>query len=179
MADCCRLWPQLAARGVSTAAYPAAVTEWITQPQAAKLLGCHVSLIGKLVAKGELTSRGRYGRASLDRDQVLKVLAEREERSRALRTPSRQRKGRFEPPNAEHAWLTSPQAAELLGVSAVAVNRRCRRGRLPFVEKAGRRWFRRDHLELVRHADLVKRPRGRNKVDRRRHQPPESRISEG
>jgi hypothetical protein len=46
----------------------------------------------------------------------------------------------------------------LLGVSAVAVNKRCRRGRLPFVEKAGRRWFRRDHLELVKHADLVKRP---------------------
>jgi hypothetical protein len=42
----------------------------------------------------------------------------------------------------------------------VAVNKRCRRGRLPFVEKAGRRWFRRDHLELVKHADLVKRPAG-------------------
>ena len=56
------------------------------------------------------------------------------------------------------SWLTSAQAAELLGVSVVAVNKRCRRGRLPFVEKAGRRWFRRDHLELVRHADLVKRP---------------------
>ena len=64
---------------------------WITQAQAAEILGCHVSLIGKLVAKGELTSRGRSGRASLDRDQVLEVLAEREERSRA-RTPPRRRK---------------------------------------------------------------------------------------
>lgn len=72
-------------------------------------------------------------------------------------TPPRQHKGRCEPPDAEHDWLTSAHAAELLGVSAVAVNLRCRRGRLPFVEKAGRRWFRRDHLELVRHADLVKR----------------------
>ena len=152
---------------------------WITQTQAAEILGCHVSLIGKLVARGELTSRGRTGRASLDRDQVLEVLAEREERSRA-RTPPRRRKGRFEPPDAEHDWLTSAQAAELLGVSAVAVNLRCRRGRLPFVEKAGRRWFRRDHLELVRHADLVKRPRPRSNVERLgRHQPPESRISEG
>ena len=130
---------------------------WITQAQAAEILGCHVSLIGKLVARSELTSRGRSGRASLDRDQVLEVLAEREERSRA-RTPPRRRKGRFEPPDAAHDGLTSAQAAELLGVSAVAVKLRCRRGRLPFVEKAGRRWFRRDHLELVRHADLVKRP---------------------
>src|SRR3954454_9782347 len=97
------------------------------------------------------------GKASLDRDQVLEVLAEREEQSRA-RTPRGQRKGRFEPPDAEHDWLTSAQAAELFGVSVVAVNVWCRRGRLPFVEKAGRRWFRRDHLEVVRHADLVKRP---------------------
>jgi hypothetical protein len=109
------------------------VTVWITQ-QAADLLGCHVSLVGKLVARGG-----------------------REERSRA-RSPPRRRKGRFEPPDAAHDGLTSAQAAELLGVSAVAVKLRCRRGRLPFVEKAGRRWFRRDHLELVRHADLVKRP---------------------
>ena len=89
---------------------------------------------------------------------MLEVLAEPEERSRA-RTPPRRRKGRFEPPDAEQDWLTSAQAAELLGVSAVAVNLRCRRGRLQFVEKAGRRWFRRDHLELVRHAELIKRPR--------------------
>ena len=144
---------------------------WITQAQAAEILGCHVSLIAKLVARGELTSRGRTGKASLDRDQVLEVLAEREERSRA-RTPRRRRKGRFVPPDAEHDWLTSVQAAEMLGVSVVAVNKRCRHGRLPFVEKVGRRWFRRDHLELVKHADLVKvrpmviragRPRGRSR----------------
>jgi hypothetical protein len=66
--------------------------------------------------------------------------------------------GRYEPPDAEHDWVTGVQAAEILGVRTVAVNKRCRRGRLPFVEKAGRRWFRRDHLELVRQADLVKRP---------------------
>lgn len=48
-------WPQMALLRVSTATYTAAVTEWITQPQAARLLGCHVSLIGKLVAKREQT----------------------------------------------------------------------------------------------------------------------------
>ena len=131
---------------------------WITQPQAAEILGCHVSLIGKQVAKGELTSRGRTGRASLDRDQVLKLRAEREERSREPRNPQRQRQGWYDPPDAEHDWLTSVQAAEMLGVSVVAVNKRCRHGRLPFVETVGRRWFRRDHLELVKHAELVKRP---------------------
>ena len=72
------------------------------------------------------------------------------------------RKGWSEPPDAVHEWLSSVQAAELLGVSTVAVNRRCRRGRLPFVEKAGRRWFRRDHPELVKRADLGKRPKPGN-----------------
>jgi hypothetical protein len=131
---------------------------WITQIQAAEILGCHVSRVAKLVAKGELVSRGRHGRASLDRDQVLELRAKRVERAKAPKKPPRTRTGRFEPPDAEHDWLTSAQAAVLLGVSVVAVNKRSRRGRLPFVEKAGRRWFRRDHLELVRHADLVKRP---------------------
>ena len=100
---------------------------------------------------------GRPGHeASLDRDQVLRLRAEREERSRQPKNPPRQRKGWAEPPDAEHDWLTSVQAAELLGVSSGAVNKRCRHGRFPFVEKVGRRWFRRDHLELVKHADLVK-----------------------
>ena len=133
---------------------------WITQPQAAEILGCHVSLVAKLVARGELTSRGRHGRASLDRDQVLELRAEREQRAQAPKKPPRKHTGRFEPTEVEHDWLTSVQAAELLGVSVVAVNKRCRRGRLPFVEKDGRRWFRRDHLELVKKADLVKRPAG-------------------
>ena len=100
---------------------------------------------------------GARGRASLDRDQVLKLRAEREGRSREPKNPPRQHKGWSEPPDAENDWLTSAHAAELLGVSAVAMNKRCRHGRLPFVEKAGRRWFRRDHLELVKHADRVKR----------------------
>lgn len=130
---------------------------WIAQPQAAEILGCHVSLIGKLVAKGKLTSRGRPGQASLDRDQVLRLRAEREERAREPKHPPRQRKGWSEPPDAEHDWMTSVQAAELLGVGVVAVNKRGRHGRLPFVEKVGRRSFRRDHLELVKHADLVER----------------------
>lgn len=134
------------------------VTVWITQQQAADLLGCHVSLIPKLIARGELASRGRVGRSSIDRDQVLELRAKREERDKRPKPAPRQRTGRYDPPDSEHEWLTGAQAAELLGVSTVAVSKRCRRGRLPFVEKAGRRWFRRDHLELVRHADLVKRP---------------------
>jgi hypothetical protein len=70
---------------------------WITQTHSAEILGCHVSLVAKLVAKGELTSRGRRGRASLDRDQVLELRAKREERAKAPKKPPRTRTGRFEP----------------------------------------------------------------------------------
>jgi hypothetical protein len=110
---------------------------WITQPQAAEILGVHPQTVAKMVARGDLNSRGRTGRASLARDQVLKLRAEREERSRAPKNPPRQGTGWSEPPDAEHDWLTSVQAAELLGVSTVTVHKRCRGGRLPFVEKVG------------------------------------------
>lgn len=46
---------------------------WITQPQAAEILGCHVSLIGKLVAKGELTSRGQGPKVDADAFHVVHV----------------------------------------------------------------------------------------------------------
>ena len=49
-----------------------------------------------------------------------------------------------------------------MGVTESAIVKRARKGRLPFVEYEGRRWSRRDHLVLVKHADLVKRPRARS-----------------
>jgi hypothetical protein len=82
---------------------------WITQTRAAEILGCHVSLVAKLVAKGELTSRGHHGRASLDRDQVLELRVKRERRAQAPKTPQRKRTGWSEPPDAVHDWLTGVQ----------------------------------------------------------------------
>ena len=76
-----------------------------------------------------------------------------------IRTPHTAPTTRRQPPDAEHDWLCTREAAALMGVSMPAISQRARRGRLPFVEHEGRRWFRRDHLELVKHADLVKRPK--------------------
>ena len=52
---------------------------WVTQREAAGILGCHVSLIGKLVAKGELPSRGQGVRGSLDHDEVFALTVARRE----------------------------------------------------------------------------------------------------
>jgi hypothetical protein len=42
--------------------------------------------------------------------------------------------------------LTTAAAAVFMGASQPAISKRARRGRLPFVEHDGRRWFRQDHL---------------------------------
>ena len=96
--------------------------------EAAEILDVHPQTVAKMVARGDLTSRGRAGRAWLDRDEVLRLRAEREEGAREPKNPPRQRKGWAEPPDNEHDWFTSVQAADLLGVSVVAVNKRSRHG---------------------------------------------------
>jgi excisionase family DNA binding protein len=148
---------------------------WITHREAAELLGCHVSLVGKLIARGELTSRGKR-KGCLSRAQVESLAVERRqaaERKRAEReaASARRMRGDRRPPDDEHEWLTVPQMAEILGVSRVAVGQRCRRGRLPFTWSEGRRWIRRDLLELVeraRHAQSTRKvglPGGERRVD--------------
>ena len=140
---------------------------WITQPEAAEILGVHPQTVANMVARGDLTSRGQSGvRGSLDRDEVLALAAALAERlqsaANASGTPHEPSAVRTEhPPDAEHVWLRTLEADEFMGVSQPAISQRARRGRLPFVEHEGRRWFRRGHLELVRHADLVKRPAAR------------------
>ena len=110
---------------------------------------------------------------------VLDTLSEREAgvvsdavrpHRRPAEDPRRDRQGlrrdaRADPPDRveDDVEAASPEPlagpARLPGLSAERRKLlRCRSEAVPFVEKAGRRWFRRDHLELVRHADLVKRP---------------------
>ena len=63
------------------------------------------------------------------------------------------------PPDDAHDWLSSQEAAAVMGVGPTAVRVRARRGKLPSELHDGRRWFRRDHLELVKKADAAKRRR--------------------
>lgn len=133
------------------------MADWVTQRQAARLLGVHVSAVPKMVRRGDLTPRD--GRPSLSHDQVL-TLAD------ARATAARKREQRPttiltgpQPPDDIHEWLQAPEAGELMGVGPEAVKIRARRGRLPSELHDGRRWFRRDHLELVRRADEFKRGR--------------------
>jgi hypothetical protein len=60
--------------------------EWVTQTEAAAILGCHVSNIPKLLRKGILTSRKATRRSlpSIDRGEV-EAWADRRSRERDMR----------------------------------------------------------------------------------------------
>jgi hypothetical protein len=62
-------------------------------------------------------------------------------------------------PDAAHEWFRTREAAEFLGVTEPAISQRAPRGRLPHVEHEGRRWSDGTTSKLVKHADLVNRPR--------------------
>jgi hypothetical protein len=136
------------------------MTAWVTQREAAELLGVHVRAAPKMVRRGDLIPWD--AKPSLSRDQVLELAvartvasAEREKR----RTTPPQPPTVARPPDEEHEWLLPPAAAAVLGCSVVAVRARAFRGWVPSSLHAGRRWFRLDHLELVVRADVARRRR--------------------
>lgn len=125
--------------------------DWITVREAAQILGVHMSAVPKMIRRGDLTKREQ--RPILDRAEVIAL---RESRSAAADARVT-RRGTPAPPDNEHEWLSAREAGAFMGVGSAAVSIRARRGRLPSVLHDGRRWFRRDHLALVRRADRVKR----------------------
>jgi hypothetical protein len=126
------------------------MSEWITARQAAAILGVHISAIPKMVRRGDLSPR--KSRPSLRRADV-EALRDRRAQPKPQRTP----RGAPRPPDDVHDWLLASEAGAIMGVGPEAVKMRARRGRLPSEVHEGRRWFRRDHLELVTRADQVKR----------------------
>lgn len=132
------------------------MSDWITAREAAEILGVHKATIPKMRRRGDLTTRPDGQRPAFDRQQVM-ALRDRRAEPRPKPPPLPSEPWVASPPNAAYEWLSSDQAAALMGVTRNAVNDRARRGRLPNEMHDGRRWFRRDHLELVRRADQVKR----------------------
>jgi hypothetical protein len=133
--------------------------EWIRAKDAAEILGVHLSAIPKMICRGDLTRRRR--RPILNRGEVI---AYRDARNAARLSPAKRRPtaGPPAPPDLEHEWLTPDQAADLLGISRIAVNARARRDRLPSALANGRRWYRADHLHLYLMAQAAKRNKRAN-----------------
>jgi hypothetical protein len=134
--------------------------DWITHREAAELLGgVHITLISKMLRRGDLTTRGKP--PALSRNEVLELAAARETRAaeREARRKAR-RTGPPQPPDDEHLWLLLPAAAEVMGCSSGALKMRATRGKVPFKVHDGRRWFRLDHLELLAYARPAQKTSG-------------------
>jgi hypothetical protein len=134
----------------------------VTHREAAEMLGVHISLIPKMLRRGDLTSR--IESPSLSRRQVLELAATRaaeaaaraaEAAARAAEAAERERRRATprpatpRPPDEQHEWLLAPLAAVVLGCSEIALHGRASRGQVPFTLHGGRRWFRLDLLELL------------------------------
>jgi hypothetical protein len=109
-----------------------------------------------MIRRGDLTRRPQ--RPILDRAEVLAL---RDARAAAAQAAARrpEPKAPPAPPDDDHDWLCPDEAAAVVGISRVAINARARRGRLPSVVANGRRWYRRDHLELVLRAEEAQQRR--------------------
>lgn len=136
------------------------MADWITTREAARILDVHLSAIPKMIRRGDLSKRNR--RPVLNMSEVIayrEARAATEQERRKARERSLQPKAPA-PPDPQHEWLLADAAAAVMGISRVAINARARRGRLPSALANGRRWYRRDHLELVLRAEAAMRQRG-------------------
>lgn len=121
--------------------------------EAAEILSVHMSAVPKMIRRGDLRPRSQRPRLARADVLVLRDARAAHDAARAAALASQPP----QPPASEHEWLTADLAAEMMGVGPEAVRVRARRGKLPSELHDGRRWFRKDHLELVRRADQVKR----------------------
>lgn len=131
------------------------MTEWVTQRQAAELLGVHPSAVPKMIRRGDLRPR-TDARPSLSRAEVVELAQARAEAEQARRAAPEPRRGP-RPPDDEHEWLPTEAAAVVMGCSVVALRARANRERIPSTVHQRRRWFRLDHLELALRAEVARR----------------------
>lgn len=147
----------------------------LTCAQAAEILGMSESGVYKLIARGDLTRRanGRRdpgARGIVDRAEVEQLAAVRlkahaaeqqfrQERAAAAVEPVRHGTGtyvvgpdgkwRWAPPDDEHDWIGTAEAADLIGISMQAIAQRCRKGTIPAVRVGSKWWIRADHARIA------------------------------
>lgn len=138
-------------------------TQRVTYAGAAEILGCHVSNVAKLIAKGQLDRHPHHPDGSLNLHQVeqlaatraaARVEAARQRRLRAQQPP--RRTPRWDPrPDDVHSWLSAEGAGQVLGITAQAVRKRAQRGTIPHTRAHGRIWIRADHFATFVNARLA------------------------
>jgi len=105
----------------------------ISGKEAAKILGITELSVARLVLQGVLRKPAKWQRFALDLAEVEQVALER-----------------YRP--AHPYWLTTTEAAKLLGVTPTRVRQLVARGFVPAVSHQGRNYFRRHQLEVIANA---------------------------
>lgn len=98
----------------------------------------------KLIARGLLTRRANGRRDPKAQREV----------ARNPQEPGR----RFTPPDRDHEWVGTEEAAELIGITTQAVAKRCRKGTIPAVRVANKWWLRAGHVRIAANARAADGP---------------------
>jgi hypothetical protein len=123
--------------------------QWVTVVKAAEIIGCSPQTV-LAAAKGGRIDQRRLPRGfpSLSRVSVETFADERQRRAGDRQLAAAHRPAST-PPDDQHTWLSSAETAQALGISRRRVDQLAMRESLPFVLAGLRRWFRRDHIEMV------------------------------
>jgi excisionase family DNA binding protein len=126
--------------------------EWLSHVEAAEVVGCSPQTVLIAAKSGRIDQRHMpRGFPSLSRASVETFAAEQQQRAREREQGAAQRPVSG-PPDDHHTWLGSAETAQILGISRRRVDQLAKQESLPFVQVGRRRWFRRDHVDLVKHA---------------------------
>jgi excisionase family DNA binding protein len=108
-------------------------SQGLSAAEAARILGVRAGTVHQWVAKGVLPKSVKWQRYGLDRTDVENLALQRY-------TPG-------------HPWFaTNREAAQILGISRERVKQLVDTGRLPCVEYRGRRYFRRQQVQVIANA---------------------------
>jgi hypothetical protein len=126
--------------------------QWVSCLEAATTAGCSPQTILSAAKAGVIEQRHlARGSPSLSRASVESFAAHWRQRLQE-RERAAARKQVSAPPDDGYDWLTAAQTADMLGLSRRRVDQLAKRESLPFVQAGHLRWFRRDHIDLVKRA---------------------------
>ncbi|UFN45201.1 helix-turn-helix domain-containing protein [Nocardioides okcheonensis] len=127
--------------------------EWVSQADAAQVVGCSRGRIPELIKEGLLVQRpGPRWRASISRESAVsasEVWSQRVRGTELKRDERRRTRPTNEPPDDGHVWVTTTTAALTLGLTRNGVGQRIRAGTLPGTRRGNRYWLRRQDVEVA------------------------------
>ena len=112
----------------------------LTAVQAAEIIDATPNAVYRLVSKGALAKPVKHQHGGLQLEDVEAASLQR-----------------YRPSRRHPYWCRTREAAAILGLSTTRVQQLTAEGRLPYVEQAGVRLYRRPQLEIIANARETRR----------------------